>query len=745
MDNQEKNTHTSRRVRILASGITLGTLLSGCNLLDDDDKSNTDPQPASVISFSEPISSESNCAEGGIRFLAGTDSNRNGILESSETSETLSICSSAITEEVINDLISVTQIGYGDVRCSTGGFSVSTQSNDSEEIVCNPATSNDDSIDLIGSLSASPANPEVNSEVTLSVTLARIAEEGEVFSYQWEQVGSAEPIENNTASLSITTPETPATLIYQVTVTSSLNQEEKSQISLTVSDALQAATTNAISTSSKQIFIPNNYEQSNEQPQGDFDGAVFFASQNSLQAQSISASSDTQTSTREVAAFVAQRPTFNSGSDSRSVLDNFANQINLDNRFNNINVSTSQLFSGSISLGSYQLTLNTSMAPTELGNELIQILAFNKLGGSITGLPSVTENENSYSSYRLFMTILYLDKSTSDQSDDELLLISSLVAETQFESFSSTISGLVDGTNIASPSDTLSTQQESFVASSDQDKADFLFVIDNSGSMFDEQQAVADAADAFIARIENTGLDYQIGTINTSSVIELADTNANGKFTSDLTEFKNDVINQGTNGSSTETGIYNSEQALQSQALGDTQDGIVTLEGYPRENSSLSVVFLSDEPSQYTRRSDGTFDVTNNLFLDRNYRVYSIVLPDTQLWTDSQYDDLALVSGGSVANISDVSTFETIMDDIAVKAGAASSSFKLINTPISGSIIVKNNGILVPQSRSNGWNYISQSNSVVFYGNSIPQESDSIEITYDTIVSNAVITPSLVN
>ena len=86
-----------------------------------------------------------------------------------------------------------------------------------------------------------------------------------------------------------------------------------------------------------------------------------------------------------------------------------------------------------------------------------------------------------------------------------------------------------------------------------------------------------------------------------------------GVIENDINLFKEKII-VGTNGSGTETAIYNAEYALKSTLLGDETDGILTKLGMPSSsNSKLSIVILSDEESQYEQRAYRTFDLDNNL------------------------------------------------------------------------------------------------------------------------------------
>lgn len=723
-------------LRLSAVFMLSGSLLAGCNLFDNDSSHDNDDDATgnNILSVASGVAPSDTCPSGGNAFAAGVDTNGDSTLGNDEITENLVICDGAIIEEDTDTIINTTSLGFGDLRCSTGGYLVSFQQNSTtrEEIVCNPTDATDDAIDLIASFSANPANPEASTEVTLTVALSRQPEENETFQYQWENTTASEVIENNAATLTITTPEQEGAITYQATVISSLGQEELAQLTLNVREQAEPASVDSVITTSKQVFVPSGYEQPESQPQGDFDGVILYAGE-SVGATVASARAAALT-VRKVAAFVAERPVLNSGDNAQEVLANFANVVAQDVNYSMQNIATSQLGGGVIALSRYQLISGTGKAPTDVANDLVQLLGVNRIGGVITNLPTALDSEVAETNYRLNMTVVFLENDPVAEDDNKVLLVVSLVSETELSSFEGLISGLTDGTNIAEPTDITVVGTSEFTGSSTQSKADFLFVIDNSGSMRDEQVAVANAADAFEARINNSGLDIQVGTINTGRIISLADTNQDGEFTSDLSEFKNDVINQGTSGSATETGIYNAERALFSIALGDESDGVVTTAGFPRADASMSVVILSDEPSQYTARANEAFDVSNNLFLGRGYRVYAIVEPDAQSQI-SQYDDLALASGGSVADISNISSFDAIMDDIATKAGAAASAFQLPHAPISGSIKITVNGLEIAKSNVNGWNYISLSNSVVFYGTAVPEDGDSIEIVYDYISS----------
>ncbi|WP_305461480.1 vWA domain-containing protein [Photobacterium leiognathi] len=167
-------------------------------------------------------------------------------------------------------------------------------------------------------------------------------------------------------------------------------------------------------------------------------------------------------------------------------------------------------------------------------------------------------------------------------------------------------------------------------------KSDFLFVIDNSGSMGGEQDEISKLTTDFIDTMNETAIDFNVAVITTDS-----DTLRGKGFTNDKSQIEKD-LKPGTNGSAIEKGIYFAEKAL------EPTTGTVALVGYPRQGASLSVIIMSDERSQYGSYPK-PFDPKSNLFVDNQYKVYAIVQPQHAKY--SQYDDLANATLGKSLNI----------------------------------------------------------------------------------------------
>jgi hypothetical protein len=278
--------------------------------------------------------------------------------------------------------------------------------------------------------------------------------------------------------------------------------------------------------------------------------------------------------------------------------------------------------------------------------------------------------------------------------------------------------------------------------------ADFLFVVDDSGSMSDNQNALAKAAEQFTAEMNTSGIAYRSAIITTGSGADsngsaISILNRVGIIENNDTLLKKELV-AGTNGSPIETGIWNAEQVLkEANATAGTPAGAVTALGMPKKGASLSVIIISDEDSQYTSRSGAVdFNVSDNLFIDRSIRVYSIVSADYNYYgtgfdddNSSQYDDLSIATGGIFSDIDNKDAnatldYSAIMKTIATDAGGTTSSFVLAH-PAAVINKVTIDGTEVLPDTQNGYTYIQSSKAIVFHGTALPSNGAVIVVEYE--------------
>lgn len=455
-----------------------------------------------------------------------------------------------------------------------------------------------------------------------------------------------------------------------------------------------------IALAKKAIYVPEEFTPAPEPIAGDFNGATF-----------------TSGADAEVASFVAAKPALDGEQDATAVSETVEESLATISGITTLSKSQPQRGSDTI-LSQYLCSTAAPMSTVGMANSILQKVGLNHADGQVSNLPSAPSTAVLATVFRCSVTVKFYNSNS-------IIILVAVTAEANYSLFASIIISWTDGSNVQEDHEVLVTREDRFVAATEP-QADFLFVVDNSGSMKDEQDAVSQAAQEFFAAISKTGTNFSIGVITTDS-----DQLRGGSFTNELEAFQK-RIKAGIHGHWIETGIYFAERALQAIAQGDQTDGTVTLEGYPRYQStddatgSLSVIILSDEASQYQSRAGKKFDSQSNLFIQRGYKVYSIINPRSA----GQYDDLALATGGSSASITDTAAFAAIMELIADNATGTASSYTLSEQPISSSIVVSINGIEIPRDGTDGWQYRPNANAIVFCGSAVPQAGAAVTVTY---------------
>ncbi|WP_225310967.1 VWA domain-containing protein [Vibrio fortis] len=725
------NARLSKKTLIATSVASI--LLSGCgsdSSSSDSSSNGGTVQKDALISTLTLPAGDAECANGGLKVIAGYDDNENGTLEDNEHVSNKTICHDGTNNtqqegsDIFNQaLVSVALIAKTDSRCDAGGqlvtLGVDTNNNSildnsevqSSEVLCSIGADFAPSA-IINSITANPAIVAAGAQTTLTATISNLQPNDKVTWYN-----------ENGDALTTTTPTqvtvqagtTVGQEKYKLSIETTNDQGQTvlqtKEIIITVAEA--PAPTQSVVLNSQQVFLPEGYTTS--ALTGDVTGTIIYAKPVATAAASARSSLPTPDNT-ELAGFVAERGALNGQTTAQEILvagvGAFASELY---GAKVVQTSLTTLENGDVN-ATYKITLRTGLKLTDILNTLINQVAVNKVGGTASALvPAASE---------VIQTEYQLDITTSyNKVADSAVITSTLVQNDKVVDYSDLIVSTTSESIQASKDATLQLQNDKFTAlDQTTSKADFLFVIDNSGSMSDEQQAISDLTVAFTSTIQNAGVDFMVGTITTDS----DELRGNG-FTNDLVQIAKD-FKPGTWGSGTERGIYYSELALKT-------GGTVELAGYPRSGASLSIVIMSDEPSQYKQYNTPEFDPNNNLFLDNGYRVYSIVDPSDA--ARSQYDDLATSTLGKTLNINVTSEYKAFVEVMAQNAGASSAGYKLSKAEaqhiLSSSILVTVDGTKVDRNSSNGWQYYPLSESIVFTGTAIPAQGAEIVIAYQYV------------
>jgi hypothetical protein len=262
-------------------------------------------------------------------------------------------------------------------------------------------------------------------------------------------------------------------------------------------------------------------------------------------------------------------------------------------------------------------------------------------------------------------------------------------------------------------------------------KLDILWVIDNSGSMRDEQEALGSNFSAFIDDFITKNVDFKmaITTTDTSSsskkgrMVSGSDVKlTSAKAQQNEAQFKSDfnsLVKVGVSGSGNERGLEASEGFMQKYA-----------QSFLRSDAYLAVVILSDEEDQ---SSKSVAHYTNYLKSFKNetglVKVYSIVdagMTNSGRGVTTGYQRYASASNntaGIVANIRD--DFHRSLNAMGDSIINLLDSFALGEAPVAGTLKVYIGGV-----QTTHFNYDAASRSIKFEQGYLPPVGAEIKVTY---------------
>jgi len=269
-------------------------------------------------------------------------------------------------------------------------------------------------------------------------------------------------------------------------------------------------------------------------------------------------------------------------------------------------------------------------------------------------------------------------------------------------------------------------------AASSTKKLDIVWIIDNSGSMSDEQQALGSNFSAFIDDFITKDVDFKMGitTTDTSSstkkgqMVSGSDTKlTSAKAKANETQFKSDFMNLvkvGTSGSGNEKGLEASEGFMQKYAA-----------SFIRPDAYLAVVVLSDEEDQSSKTVAQYTDYLKSFKSEAGLvKVYSIVDVNKtnccQSGISTGGDRYIAASNNTAGVYSDIrSDFHSSLSAMGDQIINLLDSFALANDPVAGSLKVYVNGSL-----SNDYTFDAVSRSIKFDSNHLPPVGAEVKVTY---------------
>jgi hypothetical protein len=321
------------------------------------------------------------------------------------------------------------------------------------------------------------------------------------------------------------------------------------------------------------------------------------------------------------------------------------------------------------------------------------------------------------------------------------------------------------------------------------DKIDILFVVDNSGSMANEQANLASSFGSFIEKFSEKDLKFQVGVISTDVFNNANYWAATGGYSAS-SPYKNlpnggpgtllskigndriitpdsvDFISQfqenvqlGTGASGAEAGIFSVIKFFNPTLFAEGGWNA----GFIRDEAFLAVIFVSDEDESWG--ISGTPGISSTAFirtltggqkesrlaefrqalmtaknndLDK-IRVDSIVATTVAECPTVGYtagfpgtgevykEAVEIFEKGNVSNI--CQDFSSDLESIGQGLVTLLAKFKLVQKP-QGQIEVRVDGVVVPRDPVNGWEYLPETQEVEFRGTAIPNANSKITVKY---------------
>ena len=265
-----------------------------------------------------------------------------------------------------------------------------------------------------------------------------------------------------------------------------------------------------------------------------------------------------------------------------------------------------------------------------------------------------------------------------------------------------------------------------------QSKVDILWVIDNSGSMRDEQENLAVNFSAFINQFSELEIDFKmsITTTDTSNrnsgkpVSGSIDKLTSSKLKENKRKFISDfqrMVQVGTSGSGNEKGIKASEVFVKNYARANF-----------RNDAFFAVIYLSDEEDQSEKSVKEYLNTisewkTNPGLVKAFSIVDTISSPNNMMGItkgSKRYQEISKLTGGTISEIKN--SFYSSLLDLGTEIVTLAKSFPLTQQPSDEThIIVKVEDTIVSQ-----WTYDVQTRTVKFNDGFEPQKNQTISIEY---------------
>lgn len=277
-------------------------------------------------------------------------------------------------------------------------------------------------------------------------------------------------------------------------------------------------------------------------------------------------------------------------------------------------------------------------------------------------------------------------------------------------------------------------KEDDFVQDGGSFVVDFVWVVDNSGSMSEEQDSVVDSLGSFVEVLDSFGADWQVGVTTTEGEDDDGGVIVAPVITSqeaDATEQFKAAVAVGTQGDISEQGLLSAQKATSSALLAGSNAGLL------RDEAVLSVIVVSDEDDQSPGDVSTYVDALEALKGEGNARLSAVVgdlpagcaSPYAAADPAERYLDAVTMMEGVSDSICRKDLSDT-MKALALNGLGLTDTFPLSTVPELETMEVRVDGVLIHQRERNGWSYDAGLNAVILDGYAIPGPDSEVEVRY---------------
>jgi hypothetical protein len=271
---------------------------------------------------------------------------------------------------------------------------------------------------------------------------------------------------------------------------------------------------------------------------------------------------------------------------------------------------------------------------------------------------------------------------------------------------------------------------DSFVQPARESGVDILWMIDDSASMFEEQDQLAAHADSFIRYLSAAPVDFLMGVATTDISIEVPGSLVGPLLSVDTADLAGAFAEQVflEEGSRVEEGFAATLFALDLD--GPNGDQL-------RANADLELIFFTDEDDQSVL-SPQDFQVALRALRPSTNIVVNAIVGDPPEGCASaygaadaglKYQQIQSSTEGLRESICSLD-YDAMLSRIALKVLGMENTFGLSNAPDLSTMEVRVDNALVHRRDRHGWSYDAGKNAIVFDGYAVPYPGAEVVFSY---------------